>query len=390
MQYQNRLWTKDYILLCLANLVMSMSFYFLISCLPVYIVDGLKQDKSSVGLIIASYTLAALLIRPFTGSALDIWGRKKMYLISFLAFGALFGGYYFVSGFTFFLVLRFLHGFTWGVVTTSGSTVLVDVIPAQRRGEGLGYYGLSMTIGMALGPYLGLIIMGQNHFDRLFFVGMALALTGFMLASMVKYQNFVTRKTSFSYKNMFEPLSFPLSLSMMLVMVSYGGLMAFISLFTREYQSGNAGQFFILFALGLTVSRIFGGKIFDRRGPLKAMVPSFIFLVVGFPMLAYSGNSFEMSLSSFVLGVGYGLIFPVLQAMVNNLATTESRGAANSTLFTALDIGIGIGSLFIGWLSEWIGMKAAFAFTFISPLSGGIVFFWHALPHYRKNHNKQP
>lgn len=380
----DQLWTRNFILLCIANLLMAVAFYFLISTLPVYLVEGMGENKTNTGLIIAFYTLAAIIIRPFSGAALDYFGRKWIFLAAWFIFALLFGLYAVSGTLVLLLIIRFLHGLSWGITTTSGSAVMADIIPRTRIGEGLGFFGLSMTVGMAMGPYLGIMIMGENRFLDVFFTGMVLALAGFVIATMVKYPKFQKHDSKIDIQSFIFKPSFPLSMVMMFAMISYGGLITFITVFSREKQLLSAGWFFAIFAAGLAISRIAGGRIYDRKGPSKVLIPAFFLLMIGFPVLSMASNNYLFLLSSMMLGMGFGIIFPVMQAMVNQLAMPYQRGAANSTFFTAIDIGIGFGSVSFGYLAQMFSLDAAYLAAAAPPAAACLFFLVFALKQFRK------
>jgi len=385
MQPSGKLWTRGFYLMCGSNLLMSVSFYFLIPTLPVFITDVLHVSKLQVGFIFASYTLSALLIRPFTGYFLDGYGRKSIFLISFLVFSFLFGTYALVFTAIQLLILRFMHGLSWGVTTTSFSTAIVDIIPAKRRGEGLGYFGLFMTVGMAIGPLLGLTIAGDIHYQRMFIIAAILAFSGFMMASFVKYPVFKTEMSSkrFAWSKLIAPTSIPVSLIILLVCFTYGGVIIFISLYAREIGINNSGIFFIIYAIGLAISRVFSGKIFDRFGPEKISFVGLTSLIIGLIILAIFKSYAGFIIAAFILGIGFGITFPTFQAMINHTVPVHQRGAANSTFFTAVDLGIGLGAVITGLLSGYISLTTTFLiFAFITSVAT-VLFYTYALKKYK-------
>ena len=131
---ENKLWTKDFTLITSANLLMAVAFYFMIPILPVFLSDNFSATQSQIGLVLSFYTLAALLIRPFAGYALDVIGRHSIYVGSLLLFSFIFFGYIWATSIMFVLVIRFLHGLTWGSMSSAGSTIAVDLVPLKRRG----------------------------------------------------------------------------------------------------------------------------------------------------------------------------------------------------------------------------------------------------------------
>lgn len=389
MQTKPLLWTKDFVLLASANLLMAIAFYFMLPILPVYLTDKLNASKSEIGIILAFYTIATLLIRPFSGWAIDTYGRKSIYLIAYFLFSLLFIGYPIALSLYLFIGFRFFHGLTWGVLTTSSSTIAVDIIPPVRRGEGIGIFGLSMTIGMALGPMIAIFIAGADRYLAVFVSAIGISLLGLLLALVVKYPKFTIDKSRkiLSFNGLIEKSSLPVSINMMIIQFTYGGVLSFIALYGKEIGVQNSGIFFLLLSLGIGFSRVGSGKIFDISGPDKISILGMLLLVVGFPILALVNNSVGFLISAVVLGLGYGIIMPTFQAMVNNLVVHTRRGAANSTLFTCFDIGIGLGMIGTGILSDWLGFSSTFLISSLVNLLALNYFLFFTIRHYRKNMN---
>jgi MFS family permease len=381
------LWTRNFILLGVANFLVFTAFYFLIPILPVYIDDVLGGSESTVGLVLAAYTLAALVIRPLTGVILDGKGRRRIYIFSMFFFALFFNGYIVASSIIILLINRFIHGFTWGISTTSGNTLAVDIIPASRRGEGISYYGLSVTIAMSIGPLLGMTLFHGSHYTLVFLSSCVIALTGWILTLLVHYPVYKpeTEGNLLVIKNLLEKRALPVSVTILIMNITYGGVLTFVALYAKEIGVPNPGMFFLFYALGIFISRITTGKIFDHHGPPYLVGVASIFLIAGFIMLASLKTVPGFFASAFILGFGGGVVFPTFQAMVNNLIEPHRRGAANSTLFTALDIGIGLGMVFIGYLAETIGYANAYLICSIIILLALILFFSWVMPHYKNN-----
>jgi MFS family permease len=383
-QTSDTFWTQNFVFISVANLLMSIAFYFLIPTLPVYLEMDLGVSRGYVGLVLAAYTIAALLIRPLTGMAVDRKGRKMIYLISFLLFSLLFSVYVAATTLAIMIAVRVFHGFAWGISSTAGSTLVVDIIPPSRRGEGLGVFGLSMTIAMAIGPMLGLWLSSGGNYPRLFIGASLLSLAGFILLLMVKYPRYTppVRPEGLWWKRLIEPTSLPASLNYLIVMVSYGGMLSFISIYAREIGIETPGFFFLVYAIGIAISRLFAGRLFDRHGPFWIAVAGLSLLTAGFPILAFIKSHEGFFISAFILGFGSGIIMPTFQAMVNNLAGPQHRGAANSTLFTALDLGIGLGMIGMGVSSAWIGLTSSFIACSLLNLGALLFFILYTQKHY--------
>ena len=382
-----KLWTRDFVLLALANFFMAVGFYLLIPTLPVYVVNKLGAANSQVGYIIGFYTLSAIAIRPFTGYGLDTYGRKWIYLIGFGLFGLITGLYVFTYTFTILLALRFIHGFTWGITTTAGVTVAVDILPKERRGEGIGIFGLSMTLAMAIGPIVGLQIIGHDNYTALFLTSMTLMLIGFLLVTPVDYTKIdkFTEKKKLSFKTLFEKTSMPVALAQGLTTFTYGGIVTFITLYALELGVSGVGLFFLMMSVGIGLTRPFAGKLFDRRGPNMIIPIAYLFLIAGFLILALLKTPFWFYTAGFILGFGNGITWPTFQAMVNNMVMPDQRGIANSSFMTATDLGIGLGSVILGIVADKVSLSSTFLVCSVIIVVSFVYFLTFLIQYYDRH-----
>lgn len=366
---------------------MATGFYFLIPTLPVYVVDVLHAKTSDVGYILAAYTISALIIRPFIGLALDTWGRKWIYLLSLLIFTLTILLYPLILTFGVLLLVRFFHGFSWGATTTTGMTVVVDIIPPQKRGRGIGYFGISFTLAMAVAPVLALFILEKWGYFHMFYIAALFSFCGLVMVFFVRYPLFQTRRieTGINWRRFIEPKVVPISIPMALFGITYGGVVSFITLYDKELGLYQAGTFFLILAGGVTLSRLFAGQIFDRHGPTYLMLGGFLVNTAGLLSLGLLMNLSGFFIAAGLIGLGVGIMMPTLQTMVNNIVTVHRRGAANATLITAFDLGIGLGSLGLGYLSEWIGFDGMFLVCVGFSVVAMIHYFWKVRGFYEKN-----
>ncbi|MCX6252521.1 MAG: MFS transporter [Bacteroidetes bacterium] len=357
-----KVWNKDFTLLASSNFLMCCAYYSLVSTLPVYISQNLHTPDSIVGITMAAYTIAAVLIRPFTGFGLDRLGRKTIFLTALLLYGSIFAGYLFAFTILFILVVRFLHGFTWGVTTTANSTIAVDIIPRHKRGEGIGYFGISTTLGMALGPVVGSFIYQHLGYSGMFLAGLSISMVSFGLASMIHYPRYhsSSQHIAFRWDNLFEMKVILPAINLLIIMMTYGGLVSFIALYGHEIGIVKASGFFLVYAAGIILSRFTSGKVMDRQGPRKIIIFCLSLLIIGFPLLAMVKTDAGYFGSAIILGFGNGVIWPTFQTMANNIVPPGRRGAANSTLFTLLDLGMGLGMILTGFISQVSSIGAAF------------------------------
>jgi MFS family permease len=385
-----KIWNRDFILLISSNFLMYITYYAILSALPVYLVSDLHASKMQVGLVVGVYTIASVMVRPFSGFTLDRFGRRTIFLTALVLYTLLFAGYLVAITITSILILRFVQGITWGFTTVSGSTIAVDIIPVPKRGQGIGYFALSTTLGMSVGPLIGLFIIQQWGYIAIFVSGCVISLLSLAFAYAVHLRKrfIVGKHIKLKWDSMFEKSSVRLSVNVLITMIAYGGLLSFIALYGRELGIKNSSLYFLIFSVGIAAARLSAGKVFDKNGPRKIITFCILLLIVGFPMLALAKNEFLFYLSAIIIGFGNGVIFPTFSSMVNNLADSSHRGAANSTLYTAIDIGMGSGMILAGLIAQHFSISAFF-WVCALVCAAGLLFFRNVvLQYYESNYSQ--
>ncbi|KGX92349.1 MFS transporter [Pontibacillus halophilus JSM 076056 = DSM 19796] len=349
---QPRIWTRDFISISLSNFFVFLVFYGLLTTLPIYVVDRLQGTESQAGLIVTIFLLAAILVRPFSGKLLEAFGKKRMLLISAIFFGLLCIPYLFVTDLSSLLVLRFIHGITFSIATTATGAIAADTIPAERRGEGLGYYAMSMNVAVVVGPSLALTIINAVGFNPLFviFVGV-LAIGFFFIATLRTEEVQLTEKPSwkFTIDDLFEKRSIRVALIGSFVAFTYSSIISFISIYTKSLGLLQASTyFFAVFAMAMLLSRPVTGKLFDRVGPSYVMIPCLVLYSIGLLMLAQADGTTGIILAAVLIGLGYGTLVPSFQTLAVQAAPPKRSGHATATFFTFFDSGIALGSSLLG------------------------------------------
>jgi MFS family permease len=368
---------------------MYITYYAILSSLPIYLVSELHASKVQVGVVVGAYTIASVLVRPFSGFALDRFGRRTIFLLALIIYSFLFAGYLVVLSITAIILLRFAQGLTWGFTTVSGSTIAVDIIPTPKRGEGIGYFALSTTLGMSIGPIIGLFICNTWGYTAMFVSGIfiSVASLGCAYAVHLRKRFVVGKHIKLKVSSMFDRSSIRPSLNVLITMITYGALMSFIALYGREIGIQNTSLYFLILSVGIAAARLTAGKQFDRNGPRGIITFCIILLIIGFPMLALARNPWLFYSSAIIIGFGNGVIFPTFQSMVNNLADVKHRGAANSTLYTAVDLGMGFGMIMGGLIAQHLSISAIFWMSAI--VCGiGLLFFHTVVIRYYENRLK--
>ena len=387
---KDRLVTPGYCFILAANFLLYFGFWLLIPVLPFYLSEVFNAGNSTIGIILSCYTVAALCIRPFSGYFLDSFARKPLYLLAYFIFMTMFAGYIIAGSLTLFILFRIIHGVSFGMVTVGGNTVVIDIMPSSRRGEGLGYYGLSNNIAMAVGPMSGM------SYTTIFCCSLGSCIAGFICASLVKtpYKPPV-RREPISLDRFILLKGIPAGISLLLLSIPYGMTTNYVAMYAKEIGiHATTGLFFTFMAVGMAISRIFSGRIVDR-GKITQVISAGLYIVVfSFFLLSacvyiIEWNSMACNIVFFavalLLGIGFGIMFPAYNTLFVNLAPNSQRGTATSTYLTSWDVGIGIGMLTGGYIAEVSTFDKAYLFGACLTIVSMLYFNIKVTPHYHKN-----
>ena len=404
---RERLWNRNYCKVMVANFTLFFAFYVLTPLLPLYLSEHFGATKDVIGLVLSGYTITALLFRPFSGYVVDAFPRKAVLMISFGAFAIFFAGYLAASTLLLFTIVRTLHGGPFGALTVSNSTVAIDVLPSSRRTEGIGYYGLSNNLAMAIAPTIGIFIYQYTQsFELLFWLALVVACAGWIVDATVRLdaKAIVKNKSKFSWDRFFLVRGWLLGLNMVAFGFSFGVLSNYLAIYGKEELgiTGGTGTYFMLCSVGLILSRLQGGRTL-RKGRLthnagEGMVISligytiFILLPTVSSLLTPHSSLLEnigYYGSALLIGLGNGHMWPAFQNMTINVARNKQRGTANSTILISWDIGMGLGILVGGVVAELLGYTAAF-WTVVAVNAAGVLLFFLATKDFflRRNLNE--
>lgn len=398
MSADDRLFTRSYIFMCLANFLTAFSFFLLVPTLPFYLVDTFGLEPDIVGLVLSCYVVAVLCIRPFAGFIADMFPRKKVYVISYILFALAFVGYLFAfSDIVMFIILRVVHGFAFGALNTTGNTLVIDIMPSSRRGEGLGYFGVTNNLAMAFGPMTGLFLIEGGNYTLLFGAALLVACVGLMFAVLVKVkwrQPKEKVEKVFSIDRFILLAGIPASVAFFMLAIPYGMTSSYIAIYASEVGiTSGVGLFFTVQGAGLIVSRLLSGKRVDKGFITQTITRGIVIAlagVVGEALLALvCGRSMGMGyalyfLSAFLIGYGFGTIFPAFNTLFINMAPNSRRATANATYLTGWDVGIGAGMLLGGALSV-NGYSGSFAFASILVFAAFVYFVYFVSKHFKRH-----
>jgi predicted MFS family arabinose efflux permease len=340
-------------------------------------VERFHAQKAVTGMVMSCYIIAALAIRPLSGYMLDKYSRKQIYLWSFLFFVLFYFGYIIAGSLLLIIIMRIMHGFTWGTITTASNTLAIDIMPPSKRGEGLGYYGMAINLSMAIGPVAGLFLYDHYNFDVIFFTAITTGFAGLIAAALIKAPEkiHVVHDQRLSLDRFLLLQGIPIGINLIFIAVSYGMILSFAAMYGKEIRVEHTGMFFTMMAIGIAVSRIFSGKLVDRGKIHFAALMGLLMLASSLVLFSFSANALSYFLSALFIGLGYGILFPAFQTLFINMAHHNQRGTANSTYYTAFDVGVGAGMIIAGKIAETSGLAVAFGFSAFLSIAA-ILFYW--------------
>ncbi len=382
MEQKAKLWTKDFVMVSVSNFLLFISFYMLMVTLAVYSINKFHASQSEAGLASSIFVLGAVLVRPIAGKMIGTIGKKKLLLIGLVLFLVLMLLYFPVNSLSLLLLIRFIHGFSFGIATTATGTIAANIIPAVRRGEGMGYFATSTNLAMAIGPFLGLVI--AQHFSDavIFVVTTILSVVAVVVTVFIRIPNveIVTSKpegnSRFHLSDYFEKSTIPIAILVAIFGFAYSSILSFLSSYAAEIDLVDAASFFfVMYAVFLLMSRPFTGKLFDLKGENKVIYPSILLFGAGLLLLSQAQHGFTLLLAGAVIGVGFGTFQSSAQAIAVNEASSHRIGLATSTFFVFYDFGIGVGPFLLGFILPFVGFRGLYVGMAIIVFLGILIYY---------------
>ncbi|WP_256816296.1 MFS transporter [Cytobacillus sp. Bac17] len=354
-----KIWSRDFVLILMSNFFIFLGFQMTLPTIPLF-VEKLGGNDQLIGIVVGIFTFSALLLRPYAGHMLETKGRRFVYLTGLAIFVLSVGSFGFVNSLIFLFVLRIVQGFGWGFSTTASGTIATDLIPAKRRGEGMGYFGLSGNIALAFGPTLGLALAGVISFKLLFLICALLGLAALVLSSRINYKQAEKQSVPLKRWDIYEKSALRPSFLLFFITVTFGGIASFLPIYSAQKGIGGIHWYFLLFAIALMISRTFAGRLYDQRGHQAVFLPGAVLILAAMFLLAWLPNSMIMYIAAIFYGLGFGSVQPALQAWSIKEAPANRRGMANATFFSFFDLGVGIGAMVFGQIAHLFGYSSIY------------------------------
>ena len=365
------IWTGNFIAVSFVNLFVFLSFQMIFPTLPLY-VKSLGGSDAVIGLVMGIFTAATLIARPTAGILLDHIGKKKVLLCGLGVFTVMVYLYGMVGSIALIILVRLGHGLGWGLAGTATATIAAEIIPKSRFAEGMGWFA------PALGIYLG----GLCGLRSVFLIAAAIALVSFGIGFFIKCSH---RKNALLSKRLkveiYEKSVIPTAVLMFCLTFTFGSIISFLPLYAYSQGIKSIGVFFSVYAVVILITRPLVGKAVDRFGFDVAIIPGFMLLFVAIVILSAASVLREFLLVAVIYGIGFGALQTTIQTMAVRDVPHYRLGAANATLFTGLDLGMGIGVIVLGLIADRWGYRNMYLFTLIPVVFSALFYLFYARRH---------
>jgi len=365
---RQKLWTKDFLIVSLINFTITLIFYLLMVTIAGYAVENFHASTSTAGLVSSIFIIGTLFGRLGTGRIIGDWGSKKTLFCGLLLFMLSTMSYFIAFNLPLLILNRLIQGIGLGIASTATGTIIAQILPAERRGEGIGYYSLSAILATAIGPFIGILLTQLfEDYRMIFAVDSVLAIICFMMYFIVKVPDAPKKaknmadKAGFKLSNFIEMRALPIAFVALVIGFAYSGVMSFMTFYAKELHLVTAGSyFFIIYALVILASRPFTGKLLDARGANIIIYPCLVLFAIGMYAFSSATSTGVFLIAGALIGIGYGNFNSVAQAIAIKVTPNERLGLATSTYFILYDLGLGVGPYFLGFFVPAMGYSAIF------------------------------
>jgi MFS family permease len=382
---QPKLFSRSLVTVSVSLLFFVISFFLLVVIMSAYAMDKFKVTPAEAGLVTSLFVVGSLASRFIFSRWIEKAGQKKMLCYGLIASLIITSLYFVANNILFLYGVRFLHGAAFGVVTSASATIAANLIPKERRGEGLAYFNLSPTLGNAIGPFLGMFIYQHGNFNIVFMVSGAAALLSLMLGlfTMVPEIKLTSQQNEelkgFRLRNFLEPKAIPISLFLAVIIMSYASIVTFLTPYARqENLLESASFFFIVYSIVVFFTRPYVGRLYDRKGANLIIYPAIVVFAVGMLLVSQAYAGWTLLLAAALLGISCGSMNCLAQTIAVQSSPQHRLGLANSTYFVFYDIGVAVGPFLFGLLLPLASYRVMYAiFALVSLACMGLYYYLH-------------
>jgi MFS family permease len=354
----DRLFTPLFFVMCGFTFTVFLSAFQLLPTAPFHILD-LGGSTFASGMFLGFLTYSSAFSAPLTGAVADRVGPRRVLIVSSIALTVFSLAYAVLTDYRVMLALSVVHGIFWSGLLSASSTYMTNILPERRRAEGIGYWGLSTVLAMAVAPSVGFWIYRRGWIWLCVLCALLNVAMG-LIAWRLHEQPPVEHQGEPASGGLLEWRVLGMSVSLFLYSFGYGGITSFAAMYADANGVSPRGIYLTMLAIVILVTRPVAGRLGDQFGYKRIFMPCLVLISLGLACLAAGGTRGWMIASAVVFGTGFGTAHPVYVGYVMQHVSAARRGAAFGAILAAFDTGIGTGSTTMGWLIQHMGFRTAF------------------------------
>jgi MFS family permease len=358
MSAPHRLFTPGFFVMCGFSFTVFLSVFQLLPTAPFHIQD-LGGSTFASGLFLGFLTYSSAFSAPLTGAVVDRIGQRRVLITSSVAitlFSILYGV---ISDYRWLLALVIVHGIFWSGLLSASAAYMTNMLPVARRAEGIGYWGLSSVLALAVAPTVGFWIYRQGWW-WLCAESAVLNIVMAIIASRLEEIPLPEHSSAEPPRGVLEWRVLVMSVTLFLYSFGYGGITSFTALYADANDVRPKAIYLTTLAVVVLLTRPIAGRLGDRFGYRRIFLPCLVLISIGLACLAVGGTRPLLISSALIFGIGFGTAYPVYVGYVMRDVSAARRGAAFGAILAAFDTGIGTGSTSIGWMIQHFGFRSAF------------------------------
>ncbi len=380
---EEKIWNAKFTRIAIITVMFNIAHFMMNILIPKY-TDSMGATAAVVGVVSSMFAVTSLGIRPFSGPAMDYYRKNRLMTLALGLIVLAFIGYGVSKSVAVIIISRLIHGMGIGVAAPLSMAMASSALPESKLASGLGVFTLGQAVATAVGPSVGLALSGSIGYNATFLIVAAFIFVAFLLTLQLK-STATPKKSKFRLqpKRIIVPDIIVPAIITSLSTIAFSSISFFMAIYGGLRGVENIGLYFTAYAIALLVSRPLSGKIADKYGADKAIIPGLVLFGVSFVLISMAKTLSMFLIAGVVSAFGYGICVPILMALALQLVPAEKRGAASNTNYIGLDTGYIVGPIFAGFVvtgvnthtgNEIAGYEIMYLMMIIPILAALVVF----------------